>query len=73
MVRGYEVLSLWYAPMGKKGLLDWTYNEVVLWTESDVKKAYPLASDEDVAEAMEIISLFIGDMDQGYESFSTTS
>lgn len=61
-----QILSLWYA--GSERLNDFYYEELVDMKPSLLKKCYNIEiSKKDLAEAMEIIEMFIEDIDGDFE------
>lgn len=57
-----QVLSLWHVSERK----DFTYDELKSFGEKKLRTIYPLADDDDINEGLEIIALFMSDVDEDF-------
>jgi hypothetical protein len=57
-----QVLSLWHVTENK----DFTYTELKYFDENLLRTLYPKVNNDDINEALDIIKLFIADVDDDF-------
>lgn len=57
-----QCLSMWHVTERK----DFTYTELKSFGEKKLRTIYPLADDADIYEGLDIIALFIGDVEDDF-------
>lgn len=61
-----QIISLWYKDQSAESTEAFAYNKVKFFKKLNIRSLYPRANDDEAKEAIDIIKLFVDDIDRQF-------